>query len=155
MEDVILMKYKLGVAFFVLLGCNSCKEEPKYHLPWRWFDVEIGWINNLDDEVAIQYWRNGLHAQREFISVTDTFKIGSIGHTPDQYLSIKYLPPCAACPDSLIIEYRDTCFMISSMNPGEELLNWENASIDTDSVLYINGYFSIDSSTVKSTSSCD
>lgn len=150
-----LMKHNFGFAIFVLLVCNSCQKEPKYDLPWRWIDVEIGWINNLEEEVAVQYWRNGFHYQRRLVSPMDTISISASGHTPNQYLSIKHLSPCVVCPDSLIIEYKDTCFKVSVTNPDEELLNWDNASIDTDSVLYVNGYFSIDSSTVQSTLACD
>lgn len=147
------VRFVLGIVLIVFF--YSCSKEPRYDLQWRNLELTVGWINNLEDTLEIRAWDSGFLKFIRSVAPADTHSISYNGETPNPYIHIQNLIPCAACPDSLTIEIKDTCFKASILNPDELLLGWENAFVDTDSVRYVRGYFNIDSTTIQNTLTCD
>ena len=150
MEKLDSMRVVRCILFFSsILIIGSCSKEPKYDLYWRWIELGVGWVNNLDESVEIDVWEGGLLINEETVVPGDTLEYSYGGQTPNPYWHIQNLIPCAVCPDSLTIEIKDTCFKASLLNPNELMLGWDNADVDTDSVHYVTGYFSIDSTAIQ------
>lgn len=157
MEKLASMKFFRAILFLTtVLVSGSCSKDPLYPLEWTGIALEVGWINDLEESITVNAWRGSSHiVYNRTFAPNDTMIIKYHFESPNAYLDIKYLTPCAACPDSMTIETTDTCFKASTLNTDEDLLNWDNASKETDSVRFLRGYFVVDPATVQNTLSCD